>query len=575
VQGEEQCDDQNDVTTDECVACIDAFCGDGFIHVGVEQCDDGENVPDDGCDANCFEEFCGDGFTNDTDEQCDDGDADPGDGCDANCNVEFCGDGLFNNTGSEECDGTAPDENPTCADLGFFLGGIVTCDDACQLDTSDCEKVSSVVFSEGETVVSALFYSTAVTINIVARDANGQPIAATCEPSGQSFVVPTPVVMTPDGSATANCTTTSTGLGVNAALSLHPLAAQAKSLSQLFDPSILPQAIDLVDVTAAADGCVYTSAAPTGRAEIISVACTRGDQTVNVPEMNVGYQVKFELTPQLGLNSASALVFEVTTLAAESCLVRCASAGTPTSITANGTTVDVAVGSLSPGDTTCAVECSNEASGTAFAPGVTVHNGDISNAAALSLLSSDVAALQGAILVGQGSDNLGAQTIGHNALQVVTGDLTISDGVNGGFAFLVAFPALREVGALNITSADDLQTLLDSDGIPPNDPSFPVLRSVGAAVNISSNPELTAIAFPALQSVGTVSIQQNSVLTSVTFAGTWSLIGAIFQVDNNVPLTCTLADALLCAANPNPPNAAVDISPNGGVICTPTAACVN
>jgi len=37
----EECDDGNDISTDNCIACTLATCGDGFVHAGVELCGDG------------------------------------------------------------------------------------------------------------------------------------------------------------------------------------------------------------------------------------------------------------------------------------------------------------------------------------------------------------------------------------------------------------------------------------------------------------------------------------------------------------------------------------------------------
>jgi cysteine-rich repeat protein len=36
----EECDDANSENGDHCIACVEAFCKDGFVEVGVEQCDD-------------------------------------------------------------------------------------------------------------------------------------------------------------------------------------------------------------------------------------------------------------------------------------------------------------------------------------------------------------------------------------------------------------------------------------------------------------------------------------------------------------------------------------------------------
>ncbi|MBL8942450.1 MAG: DUF4215 domain-containing protein [Myxococcales bacterium] len=52
-EGDEPCDDGNDVDTDECTnACALPACGDGIVS-GVEVCDDGNGVDDDLCDNAC------------------------------------------------------------------------------------------------------------------------------------------------------------------------------------------------------------------------------------------------------------------------------------------------------------------------------------------------------------------------------------------------------------------------------------------------------------------------------------------------------------------------------------------
>jgi cysteine-rich repeat protein len=60
-RGVEACDDGNLDSTDSCVACVSAFCGDGFTRTGVERCDDGNSVNDDFCDNACTPPVCGDG----------------------------------------------------------------------------------------------------------------------------------------------------------------------------------------------------------------------------------------------------------------------------------------------------------------------------------------------------------------------------------------------------------------------------------------------------------------------------------------------------------------------------------
>jgi cysteine-rich repeat protein len=52
----EQCDDGNDLDTDDCTtACFDAACGDGFLQPG-EGCDDGNLNDGDGCTGMCVTE---------------------------------------------------------------------------------------------------------------------------------------------------------------------------------------------------------------------------------------------------------------------------------------------------------------------------------------------------------------------------------------------------------------------------------------------------------------------------------------------------------------------------------------
>jgi cysteine-rich repeat protein len=70
-QGEE-CDDGNQITTDDCVNCQTAVCLDGFVHAGVEQCDDGNQIDDDCCSTSCTGPICGDGIVAQGCEQCDD-----------------------------------------------------------------------------------------------------------------------------------------------------------------------------------------------------------------------------------------------------------------------------------------------------------------------------------------------------------------------------------------------------------------------------------------------------------------------------------------------------------------------
>lgn len=51
---EEACDDGNTETSDACVLCQPAECGDGFVQAGVEECDDRNTTSGDGCEGNCL-----------------------------------------------------------------------------------------------------------------------------------------------------------------------------------------------------------------------------------------------------------------------------------------------------------------------------------------------------------------------------------------------------------------------------------------------------------------------------------------------------------------------------------------
>jgi cysteine-rich repeat protein len=108
----EQCDDANDVETDDCLGlCTAAICGDGFIHDGFETCDDAGDSPS--CDDDCTPAVCGDGHVNvQADETCDESGETAT--CDADCTAPQCGDGSVNQAFGEVCD--AAGESSTCDD---------------------------------------------------------------------------------------------------------------------------------------------------------------------------------------------------------------------------------------------------------------------------------------------------------------------------------------------------------------------------------------------------------------------------------------------------------------------------
>lgn len=109
--GAEECDDANDVSTDTCLACAIAACGDGVVFAGVEGCDDGNSNGADGCRSDCTLPSCGDGLL-DPLEDCDDGNGIDTDDCPRNCLFAKCGDGFVRD-GVEACDlGPLNDDRP-------------------------------------------------------------------------------------------------------------------------------------------------------------------------------------------------------------------------------------------------------------------------------------------------------------------------------------------------------------------------------------------------------------------------------------------------------------------------------
>lgn len=142
----EQCDDANNVTTDFCVNCRNATCGDGYVLAGVEQCDAGSG-PFTLCNPTCALATCGDGFVNGV-ELCDDGNTASADDCSANCSaINVCGDMIVNI--NEACDHgfagspfcTTACTLSSCGDgLLNMLDG-EACDDANTLDGDGCSAL--------------------------------------------------------------------------------------------------------------------------------------------------------------------------------------------------------------------------------------------------------------------------------------------------------------------------------------------------------------------------------------------------------------------------------------------------
>lgn len=100
-QGNEQCDDGNDVDTDACTnSCRNAVCGDGITQAGVEECDDRNADDTDACLQTCVAATCGDGKVEKDVEECDDGNSDDADACKNTCalNRVACGPNGLNVT---------------------------------------------------------------------------------------------------------------------------------------------------------------------------------------------------------------------------------------------------------------------------------------------------------------------------------------------------------------------------------------------------------------------------------------------------------------------------------------------
>lgn len=102
--GFEQCDDGNQVTTDDCLpdCTFTLRCGNGVVQAANnEQCDDGNLANGDGCDSNCIVEECGNAIVQ-SGETCDGGGATAA--CDVDCTLPACGDATPNVAAGEQCD---------------------------------------------------------------------------------------------------------------------------------------------------------------------------------------------------------------------------------------------------------------------------------------------------------------------------------------------------------------------------------------------------------------------------------------------------------------------------------------
>jgi cysteine-rich repeat protein len=91
------------------------FCGDGAVNAG-EECDDANNIDTDECPSTCLEASCGDSFVQAGQEECDDANNIDGDTCTNDCTNAECGDGIiFNQAGGVEgCDDQNNNNNDGC-----------------------------------------------------------------------------------------------------------------------------------------------------------------------------------------------------------------------------------------------------------------------------------------------------------------------------------------------------------------------------------------------------------------------------------------------------------------------------
>ena len=154
--GVEECDDGNQLDTDACLStCETASCGDGFVRAGVESCDDGNQSNTDACLNTCVAAACGDGFIRAGVETCDDGNRVDSDACRANCTDARCGDGVVW-VGNEECDDGNQVDTDNCLDCsaaycgdGIVRSGVEDCDDGNQVDSDACVECANAFCGDG------------------------------------------------------------------------------------------------------------------------------------------------------------------------------------------------------------------------------------------------------------------------------------------------------------------------------------------------------------------------------------------------------------------------------------------
>ncbi|MBW2990432.1 hypothetical protein KY348_01870, partial [Candidatus Woesearchaeota archaeon] len=122
--------------TDDCVGPTAGYCGDGVVSVG-EQCDsgvEGRECPD------ISSYFIGGTL------KCEDCEFDT-DAC-IDKETDFCGDGKV--TGYEACDGTNL-AGLSCTNFSAFTGGILVCNDNCNLDSTGCTLGNTTTCNNNKT----------------------------------------------------------------------------------------------------------------------------------------------------------------------------------------------------------------------------------------------------------------------------------------------------------------------------------------------------------------------------------------------------------------------------------------
>lgn len=197
------------------MGCVEAFCGDGHLQVGVEECDEGDDNSDteaDACRTSCRRPFCGDDVV-DSGELCDDGNNDDGDACDALCQTpapicQTCGhlrlqhpdagSGLYTIDPDGE-GGVEPFE--VYCDMGFPQSGLTLVSNR-TLNVTPSETPEAVQPGQVDNAITAPRWQA---INAIATSAvgvdtsNGQWVEfdmaamierASCSPLSQSLVEP-------------------------------------------------------------------------------------------------------------------------------------------------------------------------------------------------------------------------------------------------------------------------------------------------------------------------------------------------------------------------------------------------